>query len=78
MEFEDIEEMYEYDDEMYKTSVRFFPDDNIATVTRVSDDLTETEVLKEGMSLDNLEEYFPPLPGCSYLPFFSERPTSLQ
>ncbi len=61
-EFEDIEEYYEYDYEQYKTTVRYFPDDNLATVTKVSEDLTEVEVLKKGMILEEFREYFPPLP----------------
>jgi len=61
-EYEDIEEIYEYDYEMKKTSVRYFPDRSIATVTTTGGDLgdLETEVLWEGMSQDEVIEHFPP------------------
>ena len=54
--FEDIEEEYEYDDKPKKTSVRFFHDRNIATVTEISEDMTETKVITEGMDLDEIED----------------------
>ena len=59
-EYEDIEEEYEYDGKPKKTSVRFFPDKNIATVTEISEDMKEKRIITEGMSLDEIEEYFPP------------------
>ena len=62
MEHEDIEEEYEYGGKAKKTSVRFFPDKNIATVTEVSEDMTETRVITEGMDLDEIVECFPPTP----------------
>ncbi|GAI44951.1 unnamed protein product [marine sediment metagenome] len=58
--FEDIEEEYEYDGKPKKTSVRFFPDKSIATVTEISEDMKEKRIVTEGMSLDEIEEFFPP------------------
>lgn len=63
-EYQDIVERYEYGEKSKKTTVRFFPNKNIATVTKTTDDfgikLIEPEILWEGMTLDEIEKYFPP------------------
>jgi len=70
-EFEDIEREYEYGGKREKTSVRFFPDKSIASVTEISEDMKEIKVLSEGMSKEEIEKYFPPdqshaTMGCTY------------
>ncbi|TET23959.1 MAG: hypothetical protein E3J78_01800, partial [Candidatus Cloacimonadota bacterium] len=64
-EYEDIEQDYKYDKKRKHTSVRFFPDKNIATVTKSEfegEEAIEVAILVEGMTKDELERYFPPLP----------------
>lgn len=63
-EYQEIVEPYEYGGKQLKTTVRFFPNRSIATVTKTTDEdgneLIEPEVLWEGMTLEEIEKYFPP------------------
>jgi hypothetical protein len=63
--YEDIVKNYIYDNKNEKTSVRFFPDKNIATVTETDftgEESIEVGIAEEGMTREELEKYFPPLP----------------
>ena len=63
-EHQEIPRTYEYGGKVLNTAVTFFPDQSIATVTTTGGDLQEldTEILWEGMTLEELEHYFPPPP----------------
>lgn len=63
-EYEDIEQEYYYDNKLKKTKVRFFPDKSIATITETTftgDESIEVGIVEEGMTREELEEYFPPM-----------------
>jgi len=70
-DYEEIRERYEYADKICHTSVLFFPDKNIATVTETTDDLgsIDTEIKQYGMTRDELIEYFPQASKSSELPY---------
>lgn len=63
-DFEEISQTYEYGGKILNTSVTFFPEKSIATVTTTSENITglDTEIQWYGMTLEELEHYFPPLP----------------
>lgn len=64
-EYEDKEQEYNYDDKLKKTTVRYFSDKSIATITETSfsgDEAIEVGIVEEGMTRDELEHYFPPMP----------------
>lgn len=64
-EYEDVDRDYQYDNKREHTSVRLFPDKNIATVIKTEfsgDEAIEVDVVVEGMTKEELERYFPPLP----------------
>lgn len=62
-EFEVIERDYYYGGKQEHTSVIFFPNKNIATITTIPDDskkALEAEIISEGMTRKELELYFSP------------------
>lgn len=62
--FDDIAQKYYYDDKPKKTTVRFFPEKNIATVTKTEfsgEEEIEVGTIVEGMTREELELYFPPM-----------------
>ena len=64
-EYEDIAKDYVYDNKKERTTVRFFPYKNIATVTETEfagDESIEVGIAEEGMTKEELEHYFPPPP----------------
>jgi len=64
-EYEDIDQDYQYDNKREHTSVRLFSDKNIATVIKTEfsgDETIEVGIIAEGMTKEELERYFPPLP----------------
>lgn len=56
MDYEEIVEEYEYDGVLFKTSVLFFPEKNIATVV---DRSFEPKILTIGMDYKDVLKYFP-------------------
>jgi len=59
----EIRKDYTYDDKLRHTSVLYFPDKSIATVTRTDEDEygeISTEVVTYGMEVVDVEHYFPP------------------
>lgn len=70
-EYEELAETYEYGDEICKTSLLYFPDNNIATVTETTDDLgdLDTEISQYGMEREEIIRYFPSQSANSSLPF---------
>lgn len=60
----DIDRPFYYDGVLKKTSVRYFLDENIATVTAVTESggsMVDVGVLVEGMDREQIESWFPPL-----------------
>jgi len=57
-EYEDIDQEYQYDNKIKRTSVRFFQNKNIATVTKTEfsgDELIEVGIVAEGMTKEEHE-----------------------
>ena len=63
-DYKNITENYEYDGKHYKTNVKYFPDRNISTITRTfkEDETIATEIIKKGLTLEEIKECFPPTP----------------
>jgi hypothetical protein len=61
-EYEDIVEKYEYANKSESTSVRYFPNRSIATITKTveQDGALTTEIVKTGMDFEEIKKYFPP------------------
>jgi len=70
-EYEEINETYEYGEEIYKTNLLYFPEKNIATVTETTEDTDDidTTISREGMTKDEIAYYFPSQSNTSSLPF---------
>lgn len=63
-EFEDIDQEYTYDNKRCRTSIRYFLEKNIATITKTEfsgQEAIEVGIIKEGMTREELEHYFPPM-----------------
>ena len=61
-EYKKIEEHYEYDGKPKTATALFFPEASIATITEVDYSTgggLETRIAKQGMTLNELKEYFP-------------------